>query len=80
MVLLRFLGALGSWKDEDFEIAKASLRDQMYRLRGHPSMLTWLNGSDNPPPPDVEEMYLKIEADLRCRIRWCHRRRRERPR
>jgi len=55
----------GSWKDEDFEIAKASLRDQMYRLRGHPSMLTWLNGSDNPPPPDVEEMYLKIEADLR---------------
>jgi exo-1,4-beta-D-glucosaminidase len=55
----------GSWKDEDFEIASASLRDQMYRLRGHPSMLMWLNGSDNPPPPDVEEMYLKIESDLR---------------
>jgi exo-1,4-beta-D-glucosaminidase len=55
----------GSWKDEDFEIAKASLRDQMYRLRRHPSMLVWLNGSDNPPPPDVEEMYLKVENDLR---------------
>jgi len=55
----------GSWKDEDFEIAKASLRDQMYRLRSHPSLAMWLNGSDNPPPPDVEEMYLKIEADLR---------------
>jgi exo-1,4-beta-D-glucosaminidase len=55
----------GNWKDEDFEIAKSSLRDQMYRLRGHPSMLAWLNGSDNPPPPDVEEMYLKIESDLR---------------
>ena len=55
----------GSWKDEDFEIAKASLRDQMYRLRSHPSLVMWLNGSDNPPPPDVEEMYLKIEADLR---------------
>jgi exo-1,4-beta-D-glucosaminidase len=54
----------GSWKDEDFEIAKASLRDQMYRLRSHPSMVMWLNGSDNPPPPDVEEMYLKIESDL----------------
>jgi exo-1,4-beta-D-glucosaminidase len=54
----------GSWKDEDFAIAKYSLRDQMYRLRSHPSMLTWLNGSDNPPPPDVEEMYLKIEGDL----------------
>ena len=55
----------GSWKDEDFEIAKSSLRDQIYRLRSHPSMVMWLNGSDNPPPPDVEEMYLKIESDLR---------------
>ncbi|MGO9539659.1 MAG: glycoside hydrolase family 2 protein [Terriglobales bacterium] len=55
----------GNWKDEDFGIAKASLRDQMYRLRGHPSLLAWLNGSDNPPPPDVEEMYLKVESDLR---------------
>ncbi|MGD0793469.1 MAG: sugar-binding domain-containing protein [Terriglobales bacterium] len=55
----------GSWKDEDFENAKSSLRDQIYRLRRHPSLVMWLNGSDNPPPPDVEEMYLKIEADLR---------------
>ncbi len=55
----------GSWKDQDFEIAASSLRDQIYRLRGHPSMLAWLNGSDNPPPPDVEEMYLKIESDLK---------------
>jgi len=54
----------GSWNDEDFEIARASLRDQMYRLRNHPSMVMWLNGSDYPPPPDVEEMYLKIEGDL----------------
>ena len=54
----------GSWKAEDFEIAKASLRDQIYRLRRHPSMVMWLNGSDNPPPPDVEEMYLKVENDL----------------
>jgi exo-1,4-beta-D-glucosaminidase len=37
----------------------------MYRLRSHPSLVMWLNGSDNPPPPDVEEMYLKIEVDLR---------------
>jgi exo-1,4-beta-D-glucosaminidase len=54
----------GSWKDEDFTVARDSLRDQMYRLRNHPSMVMWLNGSDNPPPPDVEQMYLKIEADL----------------
>jgi exo-1,4-beta-D-glucosaminidase len=54
----------GNWKDEDFGIAKNSLRDQIYRLRGHPSMLAWMNGSDNPPPPDVEETYLKVESDL----------------
>ncbi len=52
------------WKPEDFEIAKQSLRDQIYRLRMHPSLVMWLNGSDNPPPPDVEQMYLDIEKDL----------------
>jgi exo-1,4-beta-D-glucosaminidase len=55
----------GSWKDEDFQIANSSLRDQIYRMRRHPSMLAWMNGSDNPPPPDVEDMYLKTEADLK---------------
>jgi exo-1,4-beta-D-glucosaminidase len=35
----------------------------MLRLRYHPSLLVWLNGSDNPPPADVESAYLKIEAD-----------------
>ena len=52
------------WKPEDFDIAKESLRDQIYRLRSHPSMIMWLNGSDNPPPPDVEQMYLDVEKDL----------------
>ena len=52
------------WKTEDFEIAKQSLRDQIYRLRSHPSLVMWLNGSDNPPPPDVEQMYLDIEKEL----------------
>ena len=52
------------WKPEDFEIAKQSLRDQIYRLRSHPSLVMWLNGSDNPPPPDVEQMYLEVEKEL----------------
>jgi exo-1,4-beta-D-glucosaminidase len=52
------------WKPQDFDIAKASLQDQMYRLRNHPSVVMWLNGSDNPPPPDVEEMYLAVEKQL----------------
>jgi exo-1,4-beta-D-glucosaminidase len=52
------------WKPQDFEIAKASLRDQIYRLRSHPSLIMWLNGSDNAAPPDVEQMYLDIEKEL----------------
>ena len=53
-----------NWKPQDFAIAEQSLRDQIYRLRGHPSLLAWMNGSDNPPPPDVEQTYLKVEKDL----------------
>ena len=52
------------WKPQDFEIAQQSLRDQIYRLRSHPSLVMWLNGSDNPPPPDVEQLYLNIEKQL----------------
>ncbi len=52
------------WQPKDFDIAKESLRDQIYRLRSHPSLVMWLNGSDNPPPPDVEQMYLDVEKDL----------------
>ncbi len=53
------------WKPQDYEIAKESLRDQIYRLRSHPSLLAWLNGSDFPPPPDVEQTYLDVEKQLR---------------
>ncbi len=53
-----------NWKPKDFEIAKQSLRDQIYRLRSHPAIVMWLNGSDNAPPPDVEQMYLDVEKDL----------------
>jgi exo-1,4-beta-D-glucosaminidase len=52
------------WRPEDFKISEQSLRDQVYRLRGHPSLLMWLNGSDNPPPPDVEQTYLQVEKEL----------------
>jgi exo-1,4-beta-D-glucosaminidase len=48
------------WDREDYEIAAASQADQIRRLRNHPSMLVWLNGSDNPPPADVEQMYVNI--------------------
>ncbi|HYK51015.1 MAG TPA: glycoside hydrolase family 2 protein, partial [Terriglobales bacterium] len=52
------------WKPQDFTIAEQSLRDQIYRLRGHPSLVAWMNGSDGPPPPDVEQTYLKVEKEL----------------
>ncbi len=49
-----------TWDKEDYEIAAKSQTDQIRRLRNHPSLLVWLNGSDNPPPPDVEQMYIDI--------------------
>ena len=51
------------WTPTDLTIATASLHDQMLRLRHHASLLVWLNGSDGPPPTDVENAYLKVESD-----------------
>ena len=51
------------WTPQHYAIAKESEHSQMLRLRGHPSLLMWLNGSDNPPPADVENMYLAVERD-----------------
>jgi exo-1,4-beta-D-glucosaminidase len=55
------------WKDwdaEDLPVATASLRDQIQRLRGRASVFTWLNGSDNPPPANVEKAYLDVLKEL----------------
>ena len=49
------------WTPENYQVAKASLQAQMLRIRHHASLLVWLNGSDNPPPADVEQMYLDVE-------------------
>jgi exo-1,4-beta-D-glucosaminidase len=51
------------WTPENYTVAAASLRAQMLRIRSHPSLLVWLNGSDNPPPANVEQMYLDIEHE-----------------
>jgi exo-1,4-beta-D-glucosaminidase len=52
------------WKGDQRAVAAASLKSQITRLRNHPSVMVWLNGSDGPPPADVEKMYLGIEKDL----------------
>jgi exo-1,4-beta-D-glucosaminidase len=49
------------WSPEQHAISAISLRDQIRRLRSHPSVLVWLNGSDGPPPADVEQVYLDVE-------------------
>ena len=53
------------WGPEQYAVAGYSVRDQMRRLRNHASIVMWLNGSDNPPPADVEQMYLDIEKQER---------------
>ncbi len=51
------------WGPEQHAVSAVSLRDQIRRLRQHPSVFVWLNGSDNPPPADVEQTYLNVERD-----------------
>ena len=51
------------WQKEQVDVAEQSVRSQILRLRSHPSILVWLNGSDNPPPPDIEKMFLAIERE-----------------
>src|SRR2546428_13801894 len=52
------------WDAEDHRVAPASLRDQILRMRNHPSVLAWVNGSDFPPPAEVERAYLKVLDEL----------------
>jgi exo-1,4-beta-D-glucosaminidase len=51
------------WTPENYQVAAESLRTQMLRIRHHASLFVWLNGSDNPPPPFVEQAYLNIEKE-----------------
>jgi exo-1,4-beta-D-glucosaminidase len=53
-----------NWKAEQHKVAGESLRNQIQILRNHPSVFVWLYGSDNPPPAEVEKMYLGILKDL----------------
>ena len=52
------------WDAEDHRVAPASLNDQILRLRNHPSVAAWFNGSDFPPPAKVEKAYLDVLAKL----------------
>src|SRR5262245_638096 len=52
------------WDEEDHRVGPASLRDQIRRIRTHPSVLVWLNGSDFPPVAKVEQAYLDVLKEL----------------
>ena len=52
------------WTIENYSVGPASLRDQLLRLRNHPSIFVWLNGSDKPPIAAVERKYLQIEQEV----------------
>jgi exo-1,4-beta-D-glucosaminidase len=52
------------WDEEDHRVGPASLRDQILRIRNHPSVFVWLNGSDFPPPAKVEQAYLDVLKEL----------------
>ena len=54
----------GDWDAEDETVAAASLRDQLLRMGRHPSLFDWMYGSDNPPPPKIERMYLDIIKEV----------------
>ena len=49
-----------NWTPHTADIAELSWRDQVVHYRNHPSVFTWLYGSDNFPPEEVEKRYLKV--------------------
>ena len=53
-----------AWDKETETIAGGSLRDQIRRLERHPSVISWMYGSDFAPPPRIEKLYLGILQEL----------------
>jgi len=49
-----------NWTSHTGDVAEASWKDLIVHLRNHPSIFTWLYGSDNFPPAEVEKRYLKV--------------------
>jgi len=48
----------GSWTTSDYATAKASMSAEAVRLRDHPSVISFLIGSDNAPPASKETPYV----------------------
>ena len=46
------------WSDADMKVAEDSMASEARLLRNHPSVIGFLIGSDNPPPPAVSKVYV----------------------
>jgi len=46
------------WDEADLKIAQASMASEAQLLRNHPSVIGFLIGSDNAPPPAIAKMYV----------------------
>ena len=46
------------WDEADLKIAQASMASEARLLRNHPSVIGFLIGSDNAPPPAIAKMYV----------------------
>lgn len=51
------------WTDADYPVAKASMAAEAARLRGHPSVISFLIGSDFAPDARIEKNYLDALRD-----------------
>jgi len=51
------------WTPNVESVAQQSWTDQIVHLRNHPALFTWLYGSDNFPPANVEKMYIQVLKD-----------------
>jgi exo-1,4-beta-D-glucosaminidase len=48
----------GPWSTADMKVAEDSMASEARLLRNHPSVIGFLIGSDNPPPPAISKMYV----------------------
>ena len=46
------------WDAADYKVAAASMASEARLLRNHPSVIAFLIGSDNAPPPAIAKMYV----------------------
>jgi len=53
------------WNAAERAIARASMTSQAIRMRDHPSVITFMIGSDTKPVVDVQKMYVEALQDAR---------------